>query len=63
MAEYLKPEQRLEDELAKLGEMVKQPDANIIKLPNISASLPQLKAAIKELQEKGYNVPRTSELL
>ena len=62
MAEYLKPEQRLEDELAKLGEMVKQPDANIIKLPNISASLPQLKAAIKELQEKGYNVPNYPEI-
>ncbi len=62
MAEYLKPEQRLEDELAKLGEMVKEPDANIIKLPNISASLPQLKAAIKELQEKGYNVPNYPEI-
>lgn len=61
MAEYLKPEQRIEDELAKLGEMVKQPEANIIKLPNISASLPQLKAAIKELQEKGYNVPNYPE--
>lgn len=62
MAEYLKPEQRLEDKLAKLGEMVRQPDANIIKLPNISASLPQLKAAIKELQEKGYNVPNYPEI-
>ena len=47
----------IEDELAKLGELVKKPEANIIKLPNISASVPQLKAAIKELQEKGYGIP------
>ena len=43
--------------LAELGELVKTPDANIIKLPNISASTPQLKAAIKELQDDGYAIP------
>ncbi len=53
----LKPEQRINDELAELGKLAMQPDANIIKLPNISASIPQLKAAIKELQAKGYDVP------
>src|SRR5919202_6271648 len=45
------------DHLAELGEMVKTPDANIIKLPNISASIPQLKAAIKELQQDGHHIP------
>ena len=55
--EYLKEEQRIPDALAQLGEMVKKPDANIIKLPNISASIPQLKATIKELQDKGYALP------
>ncbi|MEZ5849560.1 MAG: NADP-dependent isocitrate dehydrogenase [Hyphomicrobiaceae bacterium] len=55
--EKLKPEQRINDELAELGKLAKEPDANIIKLPNISASIPQLKAAIKELQGKGYDVP------
>lgn len=55
--ENLTESQQIPDELAKLGKMVKQPEANIIKLPNISASIPQLKAAIKELQEKGYNIP------
>ncbi|MGB0669898.1 MAG: NADP-dependent isocitrate dehydrogenase [Rhodospirillales bacterium] len=45
------------DDLAELGELVKQPDANVIKLPNISASIPQLKAAIKELQSQGYALP------
>ncbi|MFM9943367.1 MAG: NADP-dependent isocitrate dehydrogenase [Hyphomicrobiaceae bacterium] len=55
--EKLKPEQRINDELAELGKLAMQPDANIIKLPNISASIPQLKAAIKELQAKGYDVP------
>ncbi len=55
--EYLKEEQRIPDALAQLGELVKQPEANIIKLPNISASIPQLKATIKELQEKGYALP------
>ncbi len=55
--EYLEEQQRIPDALAELGEMTHSPDANIIKLPNISASLPQLKAAIKELQQKGFNVP------
>ena len=55
--EKLAPEQRLDDELAELGKLAIRPDANIIKLPNISASIPQLKAAIKELQGKGYPVP------
>ncbi|MBV0881277.1 NADP-dependent isocitrate dehydrogenase [Noviherbaspirillum sp. L7-7A] len=56
-ADYLKPEQRVPDTLAELGKKTLEPDANIIKLPNISASMPQLLAAIKELQEKGYNLP------
>ena len=47
----------MEDELAKLGELVKKPEANIIKLPNISASVPQLKACIAELKEKGFDLP------
>ncbi|ACV26519.1 NADP-dependent isocitrate dehydrogenase [Kangiella koreensis] len=55
--EYLKEEQRIPDALAELGELVKKPEANIIKLPNISASIPQLKATIKELQDKGYALP------
>ncbi len=55
--ENLTPEQRVNDELAELGKLALKPDANIIKLPNISASVPQLKAAIKELQGKGYKVP------
>ena len=55
--ENLTPEQRINDELGFLGELVEKPEANIIKLPNISASVPQLKAAIKELQSKGYKVP------
>lgn len=55
--EFLKPEQRISDDLAELGEIAKQPDANIVKLPNISASIPQLKAAIKELQAQGYALP------
>ncbi len=54
---YLKPEQRVTDALAELGELVKKPDANIIKLPNISASIPQLKKTIEELQSDGYAVP------
>ena len=53
----LKPEQKIPDELAELGKLAMKPEANIIKLPNISASIPQLKAAIKELQSKGYDVP------
>jgi isocitrate dehydrogenase len=55
--EYLTNEQKQADELAFLGDLVKKPEANIIKLPNISASIPQLKAAIKELQEHGYKLP------
>ena len=55
--EFLSPERRQADDLAELGELAKTPDANIIKLPNISASVPQLQGAIKELQDKGYPVP------
>ncbi|MFD2183578.1 NADP-dependent isocitrate dehydrogenase [Rhodoplanes azumiensis] len=55
--EKLTPAQRIADELAELGELATKPEANIIKLPNISASIPQLKAAIKELQGKGYDIP------
>lgn len=54
---YLKEDQRIEDALSQLGQLATAPEANIIKLPNISASIPQLKAAIKELQQKGYAVP------
>ena len=52
---------KVEDDLAKLAELTNQPDANIIKLPNISASVPQLKAAIAELQAQGYNIPNYPE--
>ena len=55
--DVLTDEQKVEDDLAVLGEIVKQPGANVIKLPNISASQPQLDAAIKELQEQGYKLP------
>lgn len=55
--EYLNEDQQINDELAFLGDLVNQADANIIKLPNVSASIPQLKAAIKELQDQGYNLP------
>ena len=55
--ERLRPEQRIEDHLARLGALTLRPEANIIKLPNISASVPQLKAAIAELQAKGYDLP------
>lgn len=55
--EFLAEDQRQSDALAELGELAKQPSANIIKLPNISASIPQLVAAIKELQAKGYSLP------
>jgi len=57
----LKDEQKQSDALAELGELAKTPDANIIKLPNISASIPQLNAAIKELQSLGYDVPSFPE--
>ncbi len=55
--ENLTPSQRIADELTELGELTLRPEANIIKLPNVSASSPQLKAAIKELQSLGYKVP------
>src|SRR6201991_1962470 len=53
----LTDDQRVADALAELGELAKTPEANIIKLPNISASIPQIKGAIKELQDAGYDVP------
>lgn len=59
--ERLTDEQRLDDALAELGALATTPEANIIKLPNISASIPQLKAAIKELQEQGYDLPSYPE--
>ncbi|MCI2262000.1 MULTISPECIES: NADP-dependent isocitrate dehydrogenase [Xanthomonas] len=55
--EYLREDQRIADDLAELGQLATTPEANIIKLPNISASVPQLKAAIKELQQQGYALP------
>ncbi len=55
--DLLSDEQRQSDDLAELGELVTKPEANVIKLPNISASIPQMTAAIKELQEKGYPIP------
>ncbi|MCP4403043.1 MAG: NADP-dependent isocitrate dehydrogenase, partial [bacterium] len=59
--EKLTEEQKIPDYLSILGEMTQESDANIIKLPNISASIPQLQAAIKELQEKGYDIPEYPE--
>ncbi|MBC2769829.1 NADP-dependent isocitrate dehydrogenase [Pusillimonas minor] len=56
-SDKLKAEQKISDALAELGQLATQPEANIIKLPNISASMPQLKAAIKELQAQGYALP------
>jgi isocitrate dehydrogenase len=56
-SDRLNPEQRVDDALAELGELATTPEANIIKLPNISASIPQLKAAVAELQEQGYDLP------
>ncbi len=55
--EHLAAQQKQSDDLAELGELAKTPEANIIKLPNISASIPQLKAAVKELQSQGYKLP------
>src|ERR1041385_1450554 len=55
--DHLPPDKRRPDDLTELGELAKTPDANIIKLPNISASIPQLQGAIKELQQHGYPVP------
>ncbi|HUO66914.1 MAG TPA: NADP-dependent isocitrate dehydrogenase, partial [Gammaproteobacteria bacterium] len=57
----LKPAQRQADDLAELGQLAKTPEANIIKLPNISASVPQLKATIAELVRQGYSVPAYPE--
>ena len=57
----LKPEQQQPDDLALLGEMVLNPEANIIKLPNISASIPQIQAAVAELQSQGYDLPDLPE--
>ena len=59
--DFLEEHQRVNDALAELGEMVKTPEANIIKLPNISASVPQLTATIEELQSKGYAIPSYPE--
>ncbi|MBI3605574.1 MAG: NADP-dependent isocitrate dehydrogenase [Nitrospirae bacterium] len=59
--EFLSEEQKQPDDLAELGELAKTPQANMIKLPNVSASLPQMKAAIKELQSQGYKLPEYSE--
>jgi isocitrate dehydrogenase len=56
-SDFLTDDQKVEDALAQLGDLVKLPEANVIKLPNISASIPQLKAALKELQAKGYQLP------
>ncbi|MDZ4055397.1 MAG: NADP-dependent isocitrate dehydrogenase, partial [Polynucleobacter sp.] len=56
-SDYLTDAQKVPDNLAELGKMTLLPDTNIIKLPNISASVPQLQDAIKELQEKGYKIP------
>ncbi len=61
-SEFLKPEQRIGDHLAELGKLATTPEANIIKLPNISASVPQLKAAIKELQSQGFALPDYPEV-
>lgn len=61
-SEYLTENQKVVDSLAELGKLATAPDANIIKLPNISASIPQLKAVIKELQEKGYALPDFPEV-
>ena len=60
--EWLTPEQQTPDALAELGELAKTPQANIIKLPNISASVPQLEAAVAELQAAGYALPDYPEL-
>ena len=55
--DYLNEDQRVTDNLAELGKLTQLPETNIIKLPNISASVPQLLAAVKELQDKGYAIP------
>lgn len=60
-SDFLSEEQKVKDALSELGQLAKTPQANIIKLPNISASVPQLKATIKELQDKGYALPNYPE--
>jgi len=60
-SDKLKPEQKMHDHLTELGELAKTPDANIIKLPNISASIPQLKECIAELQKQGFDIPNYPE--
>ena len=60
-ADKLREDQKVPDALTELGELAQRPEANIIKLPNISASIPQLQGAIKELQQKGYNIPSYPE--
>merc|ERR1711916_381817 len=57
----LTEDQRITDELAELGRLTQEPGTNVIKLPNISASIPQLKAAIKELKQLGYTIPNYPE--
>ncbi len=57
LSDYLKEDQKIADDLTELGLLAETPEANIVKLPNISASVPQMHAAIKELQEQGYNIP------
>lgn len=57
LSEFLTAEQRIPDALSELGDLAKTPEANIIKLPNVSASIPQLQACIKELQSHGYALP------
>ena len=59
--DFLNEDQKVEDALGTLGQIVKSPEANVIKLPNISASIPQLREAIEELQKKGYNIPKYPE--
>src|SRR5271155_2146688 len=59
--ECLRNDQKIPDELTRLGKLAQTPEANIIKLPNISASIPQLREAIAELREKGYNIPEYPE--
>lgn len=63
LSEYLPAEQQVEDALSFLGDLAKKPEANIIKLPNISASVPQLKAAITELQKLGYKLPNYPDVV
>ena len=59
--EYLKDDQKIADNLAELGKLATTPEANIIKLPNVSASIPQLKEAIAELQSQGFAIPNFPE--